>query len=273
MAALLVTPLMVAQPRDSNEQQLGVARVGLADGDVTVQRGGQGDRMQAMGGRPLVAEDVLATGPGSRAELQFDLANYARLGPASAIRILSLGNRSYRFEVLRGTATYSQLRGGEADVAMDAKQISVRPLKLGVYRLVVHDSGQIDVTARKGKAELFSPDGIQILNKGKRMIVRGQGPDTQFQVAKAEPKDGLDKWNERRDKLLRREPRYSWLPNLGFGFGYGWGYPYWGLGLGYSYWPSYYYTPRVFVSYRGGGRGHIGGGGGGRGGGGPRGGR
>lgn len=244
--AALMLPLAalpaLAQPADSrNTSMLGVARLSLADGDVTVQRGGAGDRLQASGGRPLVAEDVVATGPASRAEIQLGPANFARLEQSSELRILDLGNRSFRFEVMTGSLIYSQLDRGDADVSIEARQLSVRPLKNGVYRVTLHEGAQVDVVVRKGKVELFTPRGVETLKKGRSAAVRLDGQDAEIRVAKADREDAFDEWNQRRDKLLRGERGYrAWV---------GPWFPYWGIGVGY-WWPRPYYVARPSVIVR-----------------------
>lgn len=242
-ALMLPLPALAQQADSRDTSMLGVARLSLADGDVTVQRGGAGDRTQASSGRPLVADDVVATGPASRAEIQLGVANFARLEQSSELRILDLGNRSFRFEVVKGTATYSQLNRGEADVTMEARQISVRPLANGVYRVTVHEGTQVDVVARKGKAELFTPRGVETLKKGRRAAIRLDDQAAAIRIAKADRADAFDEWNQRRDKLLRGERRYSvW--------GGPW-FPYWGIGVGFGhYWPRAWYAPRPRVVVR-----------------------
>ena len=47
---------------------------------------------------PLVVGDRLYTGPGSRAELQFDYANMIRLAPESEVRIAELEFKRYFYK-------------------------------------------------------------------------------------------------------------------------------------------------------------------------------
>lgn len=256
----LATPAWAAQtdrpgPPDgaNGSPSLGVARVSLADGDVTVQHGKSGDWEQARSGRPLVAGDRIATGRSSRAEVHVGPGNFIRLSGESELRIGDLGNRRYQVDVVKGIITYSELRGGDADIDIDTPQAIVRPMKNGVYRVEVLNAGQTNITVRKGEAEVASSTGMQKLKKGRRMTVRGEKPHAEFRVAKAEPKDSFDRWNNRRDELLKTERgSYSgwwWPHHLGFGFGYGFG-PYGFYGPG----------PGLFVrtSYHLHGRGHRG---------------
>src|SRR5579864_1135293 len=58
----------------------GVARISLVNGDVSVRRGDSGELTAAAMNGPMVVNDSLATGPGARAEIQFDWGNMIRLG-------------------------------------------------------------------------------------------------------------------------------------------------------------------------------------------------
>ena len=78
---------------------LGVARLSLAKGDVTVQRGESGDSIQATVYMPLVEDDILTAGSASRAEVQLDYSNLLRLNEFSAVRLANLGHRSFRLQL------------------------------------------------------------------------------------------------------------------------------------------------------------------------------
>ena len=261
VTAVWIVPGALGQGPDREERRggpaLGVARVSVTDGDVTLRRP-SGDTMQAQAGMPLVGGDAVATGASSRAEVQLGRANFLRLGEQAEVKIGELGNRRYRVEIVRGAVSYSELRGGEADTDLDAPAATVRPLKNGVYRVEVMAAGQTNVIVRKGEAEVATSGGVQKLKKGRRMTVRGEEKGAQVRTEKAQGKDRFDRWSERRDKLLKRDRGYHawgfppywgpWYPyHYGFGFGYGY-HGYRGYG---HYRPGY---RRVVVRGRGRGR-------------------
>ena len=249
-----------------NRSDAGVARISVADGDVEVLRGDTRDRLPARGGMPMVGNDSISTGRSSRAEVQLGPGNLVRLNEETRMRIVDVGNRYFRIEVLSGTVNLSQLRGGEADVDVMAPNTTVRPLKTGVYRITVREGGQTDLTVRKGEAEIVSSRGGERVKSGHRASVRGERQNPELRVSDAEPKDSFDRWNERRDDVLEPHYRGGGLLYGGYGGGYGgYGYPFWGPRYGgYGY--GGFYRPTVVI---GGvfGRGAIGGGGGHRGGG------
>jgi hypothetical protein len=63
--------------QDADDQQHGVARISVMDGQVSVKRG-DADWVAGVINAPLLAEDRISTGPNSRAEVEFDSANLLR---------------------------------------------------------------------------------------------------------------------------------------------------------------------------------------------------
>lgn len=207
---------------------LGVARVSVADGDVRLFSP-SGDEEQARGGAPLIRDVVLATGDDSRAEVQLDAGNFLRMAPSTEVRFLDLGNRSFRVELLKGQASWSQYKGREADAEIETPLGSVMALKPGLFTVEYRGVGQMDVTVRDGQVEVFTEGDSHIVKKGV-FTVRGEPDDVQVRIAKAESKSSFEEWARRRDKMLDRGRGRGadWFP-VSLGLGYGWGYPGWGF--------------------------------------------
>ncbi|MDE2755039.1 MAG: hypothetical protein OXI92_00670 [Acidobacteriota bacterium] len=196
---------------------LGVARLSLAKGDVTVQRGESGDSIQATVNMPLVEADILTAGPASRAEVQLDYSNFLRLNELSEARLANLAHRTFRIQLERGVVTYSELRGGDADVDIETPLAAVRPEKNGRYRVEVVGLDRVTVTVRKGRAEVASAHGSETLKSGQRMIVRKGDQGIEFQVAKADPRDDWDLWNSHRDRQLMKSKAYHYVHTSVYG--------------------------------------------------------
>ena len=182
------------EPRRGSENRgptLGVARVSVTDGDVRLIRTSR-DAVQAQAGMALVLGDRFATGARSRAEIQFDGGNFARLGADTEIRIGELGNKRFEIEVLSGLVSFSQFDGYEADVDVETSLATVRPIKPAVFVVEHHDGGQTDVTVRDGVVEVFTDEEIEKL-KGGVMTVRGDPAELPLQGAlpPAEPRPFL----------------------------------------------------------------------------------
>src|SRR6266550_6346596 len=76
-AAGTLTP---ARAQDADDLKRGVARISLINGDVNVRRGDSGDWVAGVINAPLMTGDRIATGPSSRAEIEFDASNVLRVG-------------------------------------------------------------------------------------------------------------------------------------------------------------------------------------------------
>ena len=204
-----VPPGAFAQSSDSGPA-LGVARISLINGDVTTQRGGDGDWVKAGVNTPLIEGDTIQTGPGSRAEVQLDYSNLIRLDGATEVEVSELANRKFRVRLIEGRITYSELRNGEADVDIETPHIAVRPAKNGRYEIEARYN-ETTVQVRKGEAEVVSSEGIEVVRSGKLMRVRDEGQGLEFRLTSAEPRGEWDDWNRRRDDRLNKSESYRYV--------------------------------------------------------------
>ena len=216
LCAMPFSQSATAQPPDEGPV-LGVARLSLAKGDVAVQRGESGDSIQATANMALVEADILTSGLASRAEVQLDYSNFLRLNEYSLVRLANLGHRTFRVQLERGIVTYSELRGGDADVDIETPLAAVRPEKNGRYRIEVVGLDKVTIAVQKGRAEVASTNGKETLKAGQRMIVLKGNQGIEFQMAKADPKDDWDLWNLRRDRQLMQSKAYHYVSTSIYG--------------------------------------------------------
>lgn len=194
-----------------DEPGRGVARISLIQGDVSVRRGDSGEWVAAAPNAPLVVQDRILTGPASRAEIQLDWANMARLWSGAEVRLSELEYRRYGLQLAAGSMAFRVLRDSDAEVEISTQSVAVRPVKRGLYRLAVLEDGTTEVTVRSGEVEIFTPRGSERLKSGKTMLVRGSSSDPEFQIVSAIPRDEFDAWNERRDSDLERSTSYRYV--------------------------------------------------------------
>ncbi|MEN6605268.1 MAG: DUF6600 domain-containing protein [Bryobacteraceae bacterium] len=213
LVAVAVGLAGVGWAQEDDNPGRGVARVSVINGDVSVRRGDTGDWVAAAINAPLVVEDRLTTGEGSRAEVQFDWANMIRLAPMREIRFSELEYHRYQVQVARGLVTFRVLRDVDAQVEISTPSVSVRPAKKGIYRIEVSDDGTTAVTVRKGEAEIFTPRGSETLGSGHTMLARGSASDPEFQMVRARDTDDWDRWNAQRDNDLERSRSYQYVDN------------------------------------------------------------
>ncbi len=260
LLAVAILGLATACAQDDGPGR-GVARLSLINGDVSVRRGDSGDWSAAAVNTPLVIQDSVVTGAASRAEVQFDWANMLRLASNTEVRMAELENRRYQVQVARGIVTLGVLRDSDAEIEVNTPQVSVRPVKRGLYRVMVREDGQTEVTVRSGEAEVYTPRGTERLNSGRTMLVRGTASEPEFQVVRAVSEDDWDRWNEDRNRQLERSRSYSYVSRDVYGaddldahgrwvydapYGYVWA-PY---GVG-PYWAPYRHGRWVWIDWYG----------------------
>ena len=194
---------------ESAPKGTGVARVSLIHGDVSTQRGDSGDWASAVLNAPIVSGDRVSTGDNSRAELQLDYANILRIDERTQANITSLDPKQIQIQLARGLANYSVLKDSEADVEIDAPNLSVHPGRNGSYRINVLADDQVEVLVRSGEADISTPQGSTHVRSGQMITVRGTGNDTQYQIADASSRDDFDRWNNDRDNAIRNAQSWS----------------------------------------------------------------
>jgi hypothetical protein len=196
------------QTREGNGQpQNSVARVSLAHGNVSMQRGDSSEWSAATINTPLVQGDQIATAERSRAEVQLDYANVLRLAASSQVKIADLSKARIQLQVSLGFANYSVYKGNEADIEIDTPNVAVHPTRPGRYRVQVNSDSETDVIVREGEAEVTTPEGSTTVKEGQVIAVRGTD-NPEYKVENAPPGDDWDRWNSDRDRSI--ETASSW---------------------------------------------------------------
>ncbi|MFZ0814061.1 MAG: DUF6600 domain-containing protein, partial [Candidatus Sulfotelmatobacter sp.] len=181
----------------------GVGRVSMIHGDVSTQRGDSGTWSAAILNQPVVNGDKVSTGAGGRAEVQLDYANILRLGSNAQATIANFTQNNIQIQVGQGLANYSVFGESEAEPEIDTPNVAVHPAhKDGVFRIEVRPDGDSIVIARKGEAEISTPQGIAQLKQGEMATVRGSGADAKYKIGPAPDRDDWDRWNSERDHMI-----------------------------------------------------------------------
>lgn len=166
------TPVM-AQGYPGNYSGPGVANVSVANGNVVIVRGGSGAQVGAAINAPILPGDYIATGPGSRAEVQFDGISTLRLAQNTQVRFVNLSPSSREMLLAAGTVDLAVLQGADGGPQIDTPQLTVRPDQSGDYRVSVLGDGRTLVTARSGSANVASNAGSQTLTPGGTLVAYG----------------------------------------------------------------------------------------------------
>jgi hypothetical protein len=188
------------QGRDwATDQQHGVARIRIVQGDVNVKRGDNGMLTAAIMNAPLLSHDNLESGPGSRAEVELDAADVIRLAPDTDVAFANLVYGRSQMQLAIGTVILRVLRDSQAQIEIDTPSVAFHPLTQGDYRISVFDNGTSQVTVRSGRLEMSGPRGSQTIEQGQSLMVRGDASDPEFQQAYEPPRDQFDDWSASRD--------------------------------------------------------------------------
>ncbi len=193
----------------TSDQQRGVARLSIVQGDVNVKRGDSGELVAAVMNAPVMMQDHVQTSPGSRAEVQLDYANMIRLAPNTDLGFADLEYQRYQVQLGTGTIIYRVLRDSSAHAEVDTPSVAVRPTQQGDYRISVLEDGSTQITVRSGELEVYSPRGTQRLQAGRTMLVRGDSSDPEFQMTDQIAPDQLDDWSANRDRQLLASQSYQ----------------------------------------------------------------
>jgi hypothetical protein len=208
-SALLVVPAIAQDPEDLRR---GVARISFLGGEVSVQRGDSGEWMAAALNAPVLGNDRISTSPNSRAEVQFENGSVLRIGGGADLTVTQLESNRYQMALGRGTVTFRVLRAANTDMEVDTPTVSVRPTKLGTYRISVSEDAESEITARAGDVEIYTPRGNQWVSAGQTLLARGTASDPEYQIVQAAGPDDWDRWNDSRDRLIIASPSQRYVP-------------------------------------------------------------
>jgi len=211
VAARIAVAQEQAPPPDAAAQEQGpapgAARISTINGEVSTMRGDSGEWVAAIVNAPVVHGDTVATAASSRAEVQLDYANVLRMDQNADVKIADLTQKRIQLQVASGIIDYTVFKGTEADAEIDTPNMAVHLLGEGVYRIQIDADSQTELTVRKGKAEVSTPQGSTTVERGQVIYVRGTD-NPEYQIANAAPNDEWDRWNNDRDRAI--EKAQSW---------------------------------------------------------------
>ncbi len=214
----LTSILVPAYAQQDDDASRGVARVSVIAGDVSVRRGDSGDNVTATLNAPLVAQDRVVTGPGARAEVQFDFANMVRLASNTEVRLAELQYQRYQLNIPAGLVTFRVWQNSNAEVDINTPVASLRPMRKGEYRVQVLEDGTTEIAVRDGELDIYTPQGSRRLGAGRSLIIRREANgEPSFQTSGNLPLDSWDQWNQSRDRELAASRSNQYLPQGVYG--------------------------------------------------------
>ncbi|HXU22020.1 MAG TPA: DUF6600 domain-containing protein [Verrucomicrobiae bacterium] len=191
----------------SDQAQPGMARLSYLHGDVSSQRGDNGDWVAATVNTPIAVNDRVSTGNNSRAEIQLDYADVLRMSGSATAKIANLTRSGITVQIGQGLVTYSVLKGGEANSEIDTPNSAIHPNGPGDYRILVNSDAETEVIVRSGSADVSTPQGSTHVDEGQMITVAGTD-NPEYKTAAAPGRDDWDSWNNDRDRNI--ESAKSW---------------------------------------------------------------
>ena len=172
-----------------------VARIAVVEGTASYARGDDPENWQpANPNVPLTIGDRLYAGARSRAELQIEGGNYARIGSATDLAVLNLTDDTKQFAVKSGVASFQIRSLDENDVfEIDTPNAAVTIERPGDYRVDVDANGGTRVSVREGAASVAAGGGSVSLGNGDAMRITGTD-SPQYDVVPLAAADGWDLW-------------------------------------------------------------------------------
>ena len=198
-------------PDTATDQQHGVARISITQGDVNLKRGDNGQLSAAVVNAPVMAHDHLETAPGSRAEVQLDATTLIRLAPNTDIGFSDLAYQRYQVQLGIGTIALRVLGNSNAQLEVDTPSVALRPAGPGEYRISVFDNGTSQITVRSGRLEMNGARGSEMVEAGRSLLVRGDASDPEFQTSYEIARDQFDDWSAARDRELQSSQAYRYV--------------------------------------------------------------
>jgi FecR protein len=190
-----------APSQQPGQAEQGVGRLSFVHGDVSQQRGDNGQWVASTLNTPVAPGDRVSTGQDARAELQLDYANILRMSNNVTANIVALTRTNIQIQLGQGLTTFSVLKGSEAQSEIDTPNAAIRPLGEGDFRILVNSNAETQVIVRNGSVEISTPQGTTRVDKGQIITIAGTD-NPQYKTDAAPSRDEWDSWNSDRDKRI-----------------------------------------------------------------------
>ena len=188
-----------------------VARLNMAEGNVSFQPAGEQDWVAADYNRPLTTGDSLWADTDSRGELHIGSTSL-RISSQTGLTFLNLNDRTVQIQLAQGSleVTLRQLDSGDA-YEIDTPNIAFSLLQPGTYRVDVDPQGQTtSVSVFDGAGEVTGGGNSYNLNPGQRGSFTGT--DTlSYDISNVPANDDFDDWCHSRDDAEDRSASANYV--------------------------------------------------------------
>jgi hypothetical protein len=179
-----------------------VARLGYAEGDVSLSLAGQSDWVQAGLNRPLTTGDHLWTDSNARAELQLG-GTAIRLGARSNLTLLNLDDSIAQLQLSEGSLRmHVRSIGANQTVEVDTPNLALVLTQPGDYRVDVDPDGNATtVRVQSGTADAYGEGASYRIGAAQAYRFYGTGLGD-FEALSTAQDDALDRWAQQRERRI-----------------------------------------------------------------------
>ena len=156
---------------DDNDPPGRVARLGLADGQVSFSPAGTDDWVTAVVNRPVTTGDKLWTDHDSRAELHVGSAAF-RIGARTGFSFLNLSDQMMQVRLTEGVLDVRVRRIGDNEsIEIDTPNLALSIVRPGRYRIGVNEAGDTTViNVRDGQGEVTGGGSAYTVHAGEQAV-------------------------------------------------------------------------------------------------------
>jgi len=177
-----------------------VATMNYIRGSVSFQPGGEGDWVDAVQNRPLIAGDNIWTDRGSRAEMHVG-STAVRLDSETSVTLLDLDDNTLQLRVAEGTVMVRMLHMDQDDlVEIDTPNVAFRVTRAGEFRVDVRSDGRTTIIEDvHGRGEVVGGGNTYTLVAGQVGSFTGDDYLT-YDIDSLPNPDEFDLWGFERDR-------------------------------------------------------------------------
>jgi hypothetical protein len=183
-----------------------VARLGYAEGEVSLSPAGETDWVQASLNQPLTSGDHLWTDSNARAELQLG-GTAIRLGARSDLRLLKLDDSIAQLQLSEGSVRlHVRSIGSRQTVEVDTPNLALVLTRAGDYRVDVDPDGNATtVRVQGGAAEAYGEGASYRIGSNQAYRFYGSAL-ADYEALPGAPDDALDLWAQQRERRIDTSP-------------------------------------------------------------------
>jgi len=196
-------PMASSAVADDDDPPGRVARLSLADGQVSFSPAGTDDWVSAVVNRPMTTGDRLWTDHDSRAELHVGSAAF-RVSGMTGFSFLNLSDQMIQVRLTEGTVNVRVRRLGDNEsIEIDTPNLALSILRPGRYRINVSETGDTTViNIRDGEGEVTGGGSAYTIHAGEQAVLSGTD-SLSADIQALAVDDDFDNWCKERD--LREE--------------------------------------------------------------------